>query len=517
MTPPRHVSLLSRRPALGALAVSALLGFTLVPQGPASAHEGIGDVATNTRAAKVATQGEGKAMRHVANLQYDRSGEAQNGSDIEFMRIGSREFALAGTLDKGMQIINITDPRNPRRVATYDCDISQGDIQVWTRDGRVLASYTADGTVGAAGAASRCGRDLRLGPNDAGTVIVDLTDPRQPRTQSFLPVERGSHNMTIHPSGRFLYNSNSDLITSTEPSITIYDISRPQRPEKVQDFPIPFVPTSLGSESHDITFNASGTRAYSAALSQTLVLDTTDPRDPEIISEIVDPTVNVAHQADPVTLRRKDGSRRTVLVVTDERAGAAASAECPGGGLHLYDITGSLEEDPQKIGTWFIPTVQPQDGATCTSHVLRIYPRQKLLTIAWYAQGVRVLDISDLADFEGNAAAVGVGDGVGMREVGHYVMPDSDTWSFKTNKIRRDGSFFGYGNDLVRGFDVYRFNGKPIGRVPALVPRDLRKAAGTTDRSAAWTAGAAIVAPALLLAAGLRRAAARRRPQEDAC
>ena len=54
----------------------------------------------------------------------------------------------------------------------------------------------------------------------------------------------------------------------------------------------------------------------------------------------------------------------------------------------------------EKIGTWFIPAVQPQDGATCTSHVLRVYPEQEMLTIAWYAQGVRVLDISGLADVE---------------------------------------------------------------------------------------------------------------------
>ena len=503
-----------RRPALTALPV-AVMGLALLPMSPASAHDGIGDVATNTRAAKVAAQGTGKAMRHVANLQYDRSGDVQNGSDIEFMRLGNREYALAGTLDKGMQIIDITDPRSPRRVATFDCDISQGDIQVWTRGERVLASYTADGTVGQAGADSRCGRDLMLDPNDAGTVIVDLTDPRRPRSQSFLSVPRGSHNMTIHPSGRYLYNSNSDLVTSTEPSITIYDISRPQRPRKVQDFPIPYTPTSLGSESHDITFNASGTRAYSAALSQTLVLDTTDPREPRIISEIVDPAINVSHQADPVTLRRKDGTRRTVLVITDERAGAAASAECPGGGLHLYDITGSLEEDPQKIGTWFIPAVQPQDGSTCTSHVLRIYPRQKLLTIAWYSQGVRVLDISDLADFEGTPLSTAAGDGVGMREVGNYVMPDADTWSFKTNKIRRDGSFFGYANDLVRGFDVYRFNGRPVGNVPALTPRDLRRDLEPGGSSIAWTGSAAIVGPALLLAAALRRGAASRRRRSE--
>ena len=122
-----------------------------------------------------------------------------------------------------------------------------------------------------------------------------------------------------------------------------------------------------------------------------------------------------------MTLTRKDGTKRTILVVTDERAGAAASAECPGGGLHLFDITGAKERNPEKIGTWFIPTVQPQDGATCTSHVLRIYPKQKLMTIAWYSQGVRVLDISGLARFQGTPASVGIGDGVGMKEVGHYV------------------------------------------------------------------------------------------------
>ncbi len=101
-------------------------------------------------------------MKFVANLQYDDSGDVQNGSDIEFLRLGKREYALAGTLDKGMQIINITNPREPRKVATFDCKISQGDIQVWKRDGRVLASYTADGRVGADGAASTCGRDLDL-------------------------------------------------------------------------------------------------------------------------------------------------------------------------------------------------------------------------------------------------------------------------------------------------------------------------------------------------------------------
>jgi hypothetical protein len=505
----------TNRWARSLLAVSLVALAPLVAAPGAVGHQA-GDAPTNTRGERVETQGVGVNMEFVANLQYDDTGEAQGGSDIEFMKLGKKEYALAGTLSKGMQIIDITRPTAPKRVAVYDCDISQGDIQVWTNRGRVLASYTADGSVGEAGAASRCGRDLDLTADDAGTVIVDLTQPTRPQSVSFLPVAAGSHNMTIHPSGEYLYNSNSDLLTSgTEPFITIYDISAPANPRFVQDFLIPFVPTSLGSESHDITFSADGTRAYSAALSQTLVLDTTDPANPEMIGQIIDPAVNVSHQADPVTLTGSDGVERTILVVTDERAGAAASLECPGGGLHLYDITGDLEAAPVKIGAWFIPAFTVQDGATCTSHVLRIYERQQLMTISWYAQGVRVIDLSGLADAATDPLAgplnLAFGDGAGMTEVGSYVMADSDSWSFKTNRIKRDGSFFGYSNDLVRGFDVFRYDGSTIGTVKPLKPRDLRPRLATGAESTGSAAGLALLAPAALAGLLLHRAGARRR------
>ena len=498
---------MNRRALLGALVAPAALAlpFSRPPRRPPTKAKET--FPTNTRALTVAESGTGEEMSFVANLQYDDSGEAQNGSDVEFLKVGKHEYALAGTLRKGLQIVDITDPENPFIAAVYDCAITQGDIQVWKDGERILASYTADGTFGEAGAASRCGRDLKLEPDASGTVIVDLTTPTSPQTVSYLYVPRGSHNMTIHPSGDYLYNSNSDLITSTKPSITIYDVSQPERPRKVQDFPLPFVPLSLGSESHDITFNEDGSRAYSAALSQTLILDTTDPEDPRMVSQILDPAINVAHQADPVTLTRADGSEREVLVVTDERAGAAGSAECPGGGLHLYDISHSREVAPEKIGTWFIDAVQPQDGATCTSHVLRIYPEEEMLTVAWYSQGVRVLDISGLADFAGSPVSVGLGDGVGMREVGHYVLEDSDTWSFKTNRIGADGSFYGYGNDLVRGFDVYKFSGAGLS-VPPLEPENMRSR-GKGPQGREMAAGLMIVGPALLFSAVVRRRARR--------
>src|SRR5680860_31954 len=382
--PNSKAAMMIRNALAGTLAGAAAMALAILPASTASAHESGGDLPTADRGVNVADAGVGKEMSPVANLQYDDSGEAQSGSDIEFVKVGKKEYALSGTLRKGMQIVDITDPANPSIAAVYDCDISQGDVQVWKHGKRILASYTADGTFGAAGAASQCARDLDLGSDASGTVIVDITTPTSPQTVSYVHVPRGSHNMTIHPSGDYLYNSNSDLITSTSPAITIYDISDPENPKKVQDFAIPFVPLSLGSESHDITFNEDGTRAYSAALSQTLVLDTTSPEQPKIISQILDPAINVVHGSDPVTLTGEDGTEREVLVIADERAGAAASAECPGGGLHLYDITGDKEASPEKIGTWFIPAATVQDGSTCTSHVLRIYPRQKMMTIAWY-------------------------------------------------------------------------------------------------------------------------------------
>jgi len=503
-----------RNALAGTLAGAAAMALAILPASTASAHESGGDLPTADRGVNVADAGVGKEMSPVANLQYDDSGEAQSGSDIEFVKVGKKEYALSGTLRKGMQIVDITDPANPSIAAVYDCDISQGDVQVWKHGKRILASYTADGTFGAAGAASQCARDLDLGSDASGTVIVDITTPTSPQTVSYVHVPRGSHNMTIHPSGDYLYNSNSDLITSTSPAITIYDISDPENPKKVQDFAIPFVPLSLGSESHDITFNEDGTRAYSAALSQTLVLDTTSPEQPKIISQILDPAINVVHGSDPVTLTGEDGTEREVLVIADERAGAAASAECPGGGLHLYDITGDKEASPEKIGTWFIPTIAPQPGTTCTAHVTRVYPEQEMLTIAWYGQGVRVLDISGLADFEGSETSVGIGNGVGIREVGHYVFPDSDTWSFKTNRIAADGSFYGYGNDITRGFDVYRFSGAGLSVTP-LEPENLAAGGngGGKDKGNK-VASLAIVAPALLIAAGLRRRSGKRGPVE---
>lgn len=483
---------LHARPLL-AVPAAALALAVAGTAAPALAHEADAHKTVRTALAALDAEGEGVGMSHVANLPFETmtANAAPNGSDIEFAKIGGREYAFAGTLRQGLQIADITDPENPVLAGHYACPVYQGDVQVFQQGARVLAAYTADSALSSGSApwadsqcvleAQELGFDVK--GSDLGTFLVDITNPLQPTTVSFLKEQAGSHNMTVHPSGDYLYNSNSDLLTSgrTQPFVTIFDISQPDAPTEVQKFTIPFVPTTLGSEAHDITFSEDGSRAYFAAVSQTLIVDTRDPAAPQLIEQIVDPAIQIVHQSDPVTLTDKFGRERTMLIITDERAGAAAAAECPGGGLHVYDITD--EANPRKMGTWFIGDIEPVTPSTalpvCTSHVLRIHEDQELLTIAWYTKGVRVLDISGLADFQGNPALVAYGDGIGMTEVGSYAFADSDTWSFKTNKIAEDGSFYGYGNDMSRGMDVYRFDGLDR-TVPALEPTELAPGAKAT-------------------------------------
>jgi hypothetical protein len=401
-----------------------------------------------------------------------------------------RDFALAGSYDNGLQIVDITTPTAPRTAAVYDCVVRQGDVQVFSRDGRTYATYTHDDPY-RAGTDSACYREARAlglfgdGINPAGTFVVDITDPYNPTTVSFISEVRGSHNQTVAPGGRYLYNSNSDL-NRVPATIEVFDISDFTSPRKVFTLQL-----GAGLNSHDITFSEDGTRAYSAAITHTLVLDTTDQASPQIIGRIVDPAINIHHQSDPVTLvDETTGREHTFLVVTDELAGAAGNAVCPGGGLHVYDVTGSLERSPVKVGVWNMPEFRftGTDNLTCTSHVLRMYPDQQVMTIAWYNAGVRVVDISGLV-----GVSVGVDPtignvGPGMREVGYHYFPNSDTWSVKTNRIEQDGSFYLYGNDLNRGLDVYRFDAGAPASSGGGTWLSAREAAGMTasvDRTSA--------------------------------
>jgi len=405
-------------------------------------------------------------MRAVASDEYaplleGRGGNA--GTDLQFTDLlvdgELQNVAVTGSYYNGMHLFSLANPAAPELLGVWSCGLAQGDIQVFVRDGRTYATFTRDtgysllGETECALWAEENAEDAFMSSGGHGTFIADITDPTAPFTVSFVPFGKGSHNQTVHPSGNYLYNSNSELITSVtgEVGIEVTDITDFANPVQVGFLPLPLRP-GLGTESHDVTFNTQGTRAYSAALSQTVVIDTTDPATPTVISSFMDPAINVEHQSDPITLVDPILGRREFLIIEDEFAGAVGTGQCPNGGVHVYDITGELEAAPVKVGYWNVSDIGPTNATLggCTAHVFQLHEEEQLMTIAFYNGGVRVVDLSGLV-----GVALGAQGVMGMREVARYQFTDSNTWAVKAPWVDRDGKFWIYGNDQNRGFDTY--------------------------------------------------------------
>lgn len=473
----------SARSALRLLPVAALAAAGL-QAGPAPAATTVADTGLVSASSTVTHLKTIK--QRLGKVTGPEAGPSNQGSDIEFVDLdvtglaeapvgvtGVREFALGGSLSQGMQIYDITDPSATALVGVYDCRIYQGDIQVFKRAGRTYVTYTADS---ATPTTSQCYKDaLAMGfsmGNRLGTYIADITNPYAPTTVSFINLSKGSHNQSVHPGGMYMYNSNNELTGGIGKMevIDIHDLSAPKQ--------VATLDLGTGIDSHDITFSADGKRAYSAAINHTLIMDTSKPEAPVILGRIFD-TNSIHHQADPIDVTTALGNRR-LLVVTDEVGGGSYGSTCPGGALHVWDVTGDLERTPVKVGVFDAPHIKaagPVDGKAmgCTSHVLRFYPQQKIMTIAWYNLGVHVVDISNMLGLSvGATPAASTGAAMGMKELGWAWFADSDTWSAKTNKINTDGSFFLYGNDITRGLDIYRYTkaaaGTPAGTVGGAQP-----------------------------------------------
>lgn len=440
-------------------------------------------------------------LSHIANLRYTPkpgayeednlpenladtgldTGHIQGGTDLELTTLTvngePRKFAVGGTYENGLQLVDVSDPQNPVVAQAYECHIGQGDVQVFEREGRTYALYASEDNSSYTNRNSACFVDVDFpgGREGYGTFIIDITNPYDSTTADrvravgFAKWRWGSHNTTISPDGNYIYNSNQDLIPSYQ--IEVFDISGANITNPVV---VAKVPLATGAGPHDITFNADGSRAYAAALTHTVILDTTTLSAPTVIGAVVDPAISIHHQADPITVNDPLLGTRTFLVVSDELAGVLqGSGACPGGGLHIYDITGDLERTPLKVGAFFIPQVAPPGQVAhlrCSAHVFRAYEDptgRDLMTIAWYGAGVRVLDISGLVGVSFGLQN-GLGNvGPGIKQIGWFYFPDdtgfpntfgSETWAVKIHSFEPDGSAYLFASDLVRGFDVYKFD-----------------------------------------------------------
>jgi hypothetical protein len=382
-----------------------------------------------------------------------------------------RVFNVMGTYIHGMQIADITDRENPEVVAVYDCRIQQADVFIFAQTDdegteRTYAAYTSDAASGPGfNPDSDCHDANPHSQGKRGTFLVDITNPYAPVDAGFLPMRKGTHQTTVHPSGDFIYNSAAVVVTTRPGSIEVYDVSNLHAKDTGNLKPVAELDLLTGLDVHDMTFDPDGDRLYAAALTHSFVIDTSSPEAPRIVGRIYDPAVNIHHDAHKVTVKGTLGDRDFMLI-GDELAGAAGNAVCPGGGIHVYDITGDLENAPLKVGAFFIPDVRPSGAAgngvslTCTAHVIQPIPGTTLLSVAWYNAGVRILDYSGLGDLNGAGLQVGVGNQSltpGITQVGFSYFANSNLWSAKVFEVEDDGGFYIYGGDTRRGLDVWRF------------------------------------------------------------
>ena len=232
-----------------------------------------------------------------------------------------------------------------------------------------------------------------------------------------------------------------------------------------------------------------------------MIINTEDPLKPTVVTSIVDPMINVEHQANPVTIDDPVYGEHKFLIIEDEFAGALGGDPCPSGGVHVYDIQD--ETRPVKLGYWNIgdaryPGADTSDGeplARCTAHVFEIDEEQALMTMAFYNGGVRVIDISGLV-----GVALGDVSVAGMREVAGYRAKLADTWAVKAPYVDRNGEFFIYGNDQNRGLDVYRVDLSQ----PAATGKDVWMDAATAAAALSNAQVAADYEPYCLLGSGAK-------------
>jgi hypothetical protein len=375
-------------------------------------------------------KGEGQGLKLIANVPYD------GGTDMEITTIRGRDYAFTGSAPGvggakagAMRVIDVTNPAKPKLVATLKCSLYQMDIQI-SHDKKTLI-LGAD----RAGGSDGC---LMLGR--AGFMTVDISNPRKPRAIGAAPIDRGSHNITAHPTKPIVYNSDSDG-SGLNSEIQIWSIANPRKPKLINSV------ASYPAAPHDISFNKKGTLAVTAAVRHFSIFNTKNPKKPVLLWEGQCPGCTITHDAKFTP----NGKR---IIIGDEANGGGTFA-CPGGALYFYDLMGSADQPvPVLTGVYEPGEVvfgAEQSVGSCTSHVFDISDNGKHIAISWYGAGTRYLDIR-----ESHGLSFGANNSPGAaREVAWFIPKGGSSWSSKFHK----GPYI-FSNDINRGLDVYKITAK---------------------------------------------------------
>ena len=333
---------------------------------------------------------------HTDNIRVAAHDEFHYGTDLAF----SGNLLAAGAADwddpsqSGVYLYNLRNPASPARMGFAPCAAWHSDVGIWSH--YVVQSHDD--------ASSNHG--CTPGEGQEGVRIIDVASPRKPVSVGFAETVHGSHNLSVVGNTGLVYVSSYNLTNPTDvDGVSIVDVAANpvDPPVTFLEFPDADatpeyadmrnesgdVPDSPGC--HDIGINMARHLAYCAGITETMIWDISNPRDPVIISIIRNPAVNIHHGA-------YDNADGDVLILDDEFLGASGGpAAClapnePAGALWFYDI--SNPRLPVPLSYWSPPDPAPTDDF-CTSHFYGTFPDRDWVSTSWYDHGVYLVDFSN--------------------------------------------------------------------------------------------------------------------------
>jgi hypothetical protein len=296
------------------------------------------------------------------------------------------DFVYAGELDGvtqrgekpnkgGMHIFDVSGS-TPKEVGFVHCPGNDNDVEV-VKPGLVALGYQSN----------------QCSLAGTGFILVDVSNPRRPRTISRLVLPGGANAHTIqpYPGGDYIYVSPGGLRNGAAIEY-IVDVSNPRKPKVAATFK----PNEAGCHDLSFFFGKGKKLGFCSGLGETQIWDVSDPLKPEIIGHIVNPLIQFHHYA----VASSDGKR---LAIDDEAFAAheCRSGQSPFGRVWVYDI--STPAAPVPLGS-FAP---PRSGDSiignyvewvpswCLAHFIAWQPGSYNLAVPWFTGGVSVIDFSE--------------------------------------------------------------------------------------------------------------------------
>lgn len=307
---------------------------------------------------------------------------------------------------QGVRVFDISDPRAPRRVATFADAVERPLAGTWSEKTIVhtvdLPTFKGDLAVTSFQVCHTGGLP--------GFGVYDVSNPAQPKQLAlFRTGNRGSHEIWFQPRGKRAYvytaipfselQSSPDYnvqqnsaTTPGEADFRIYDITDPRRPVKVGEWgawrALGMYPTRglgrryPGNYVHSVIVNKAATRAFLSYWDLgTVILDISRPSQPRYLGR-----TNLGRDVEGDAHSAALGRNGKLLVETLEHDNSRP---------YFYDI--SNPRRPRLLSAFRPPGDQPMDANPYyTSGVHDPKVRGNLAYFSWYRRGLVLADISNL-------------------------------------------------------------------------------------------------------------------------